>query len=92
MVTATLVHIETGIEFHKEGSLYNPTRDEKLLWGLFGTPPGIERLEQTFETEIDKLTGNTKKEIQLKCDKNFQKGVYSFLPTIGFNQNVELRW
>jgi len=92
MKTATLVHVETGVEFYKDGSLYTPTQEEKLLCAIFGTPSGIERLEQTFETEIDELVGFTKREIQAKCDENFKKGLYSFLPAMGFNQNVELRW
>ncbi len=92
MKTATLVHVETGIEFYKDGSLYNPTQQEKLMWVLFGTPSGVERLEQTFETEIDEISGFTKREIESKVDQNFRNGVYNFLPAMGFNHNVELRW
>jgi hypothetical protein len=89
---ATLVHVETGVEFYKDNSLYTPTKEEKLLWILFGYPSEVERLEQTFETEIDEFVGFTKREIQAKCDENFKKGLYNFLPAMGFNQNVELRW
>ena len=92
MKTATLVHVETGVEFYKDGSLYTPTQEEKLLWALFGTPYEVERLERTFETEIDELVGFTKREVESKCDENFKKGLYNFLPAMGFNQSVELRW
>jgi hypothetical protein len=34
----------------------------------------------------------TKREIQAKFDENFKKGLYNFLPAMGFNQIVELRW
>jgi hypothetical protein len=80
---ATLVHLETGIEYYKDGSLFKPSNDEKLLWALFGTPENIERIEQSFETEIDKFTGYSKKEIEAKVNQNIEKGLYSFLPTTG---------
>lgn len=92
MKYATLVHIETGVEYYKDGELYNPTQNEKMMWSLFGTPNNIVRFEETFETEIDDLVGFTKKEIQSKCDQNFKNGKYNFLPTMGFNNNVELRY
>ena len=92
MRTATLVHVETVVEFYKSGRLYFPTQKEKLFWALNGTPPEVKRLEQTFETEIDELVGFTKREIQAKCDENFKKGVYNFLPSMGFNENLELRF
>jgi hypothetical protein len=80
---ATLVHLETGIEYYKDGSLFTPSYNEKLLWSLFGTPENIERIEQSFETEIDEFTGYTKKEIEARVNQNIEKGLYSFLPTTG---------
>jgi len=94
MRVATLVHVEKGVEYHKEGELHpiTPTPEQKLLWSLYGTPEGITRVEQTFETEIDKFTGYTKREIEARVEENFKNGVYNFLPAMGVNQNVELRW
>jgi hypothetical protein len=80
---ATLVHLETGIEYYKDGSLFTPSSDEKLLWSLFGTPENIERIEQSFETEIDEFTGYSKREIKARVNQNIDKGLYSFLPTTG---------
>ena len=94
MRTATLVHVETGVEYYKEGELHpiTPTAEQKLLWALFGTPEGIIRIEQDFETEIDEFAGYTKREIESRVNENFKNGVYNFLPAMGVNQNVELRW
>lgn len=94
MKHATLVHIETGIEYYKDGELHPiiPSEKEKLLWSLFGTPEGVTRIEQTFETEIDEFVCFTKKEIELKVEDNFRKGVYNFLPAMGVNQSIELRY
>ena len=89
---ATLVHIETATEFYKNDSLYVPTANEKLLWSLFEMPKNIEKLEQTFETEIDEFRGYSKREIEAKLKENFKKGFYDFLPAIGINHNVELRF
>ena len=92
MKTATLVHIETGVEYYKDGSLFTPSANDKLLWSLFGTPENVERIEQTFETEIDELKGFTKREVEARLNENFKNGLYNFLPAMGVNQNVELRW
>jgi hypothetical protein len=89
---AKLVHVETGIEYYKNNSLYIPSSDEKLLWSIFGMPKNIEILEQTFETEIDEFRGYTKREIEAKLNENIKKGVYNYLPTIGINHNIELRF
>ena len=92
MRTARLIHVETRIEYYKDGSLYNPTHNEKLFWILFGLPIGIEMLEQTFETEIDTFTGKTKKELQAKFDLNMKNNIYGFLPIMEMNHNIELRF
>lgn len=94
MKTATLVHVEIGVEYHKDGELHpiTPTPEQKLLWSLFGTPEGITRVEQTFETKIDEFKGFTKREIEARVNENFKNGLYNFLPAMGVNQNVELRW
>jgi hypothetical protein len=89
---ATLVHVETGIEYYKNNSLFIPLANEKLLWSVFGMPKNIKRLEQTFETEIDKFKGYSKREIETKLNENFKKGFYDFLPSIGLNNNLELRF
>ena len=70
----------------------NEKHQEKLLWSLFGLPENITRLEQTFETEIDEFTGFTKREIEAKVNENFKNGHYNFLPPMGINQSIELRW
>lgn len=92
MKTATLVHVETGIEYYKNDILFIPSANEKLLWSLFGTPENVTMIQQTFETEIDEFTGFTKKEIESKVNDNFKKGLYNFLPAMGVNQNIELRF
>lgn len=86
---ATLIHLETGIEFYKNDSLYIPSSDEKLLWSLFGMPNDIQKLEQTFETEIDEFRGYSKREIEARVNDNFKNGNYNFLPVTG---NIELRY
>jgi hypothetical protein len=92
MTTAKLIHIETGVEYHKNGELHTPSVEQKLLWSLFGTPEGITRDEQTFETEIDEFTGSTKREIETRVNENFKNKIYNFLPAMGVNQNVVLRY
>ena len=92
MKTGTLIHIETGVEYYKDGSLYTPTFNEKLMWSLFGTPSGVERFEQTFETEIDEIIGFTKQDIQSRVNENFKNGAYNYLPVMGINHSIELRF
>ena len=92
MKTATLVHVETGTEYYKNDILFIPSANEKLLWSLFGTPENVIMIQQTFETQIDEFTGFTKKEIEAKVNDNFKKGLYNFLPSMGVNQNIELRF
>jgi hypothetical protein len=92
MTHATLVHIETGIEYHNHLGLFSPTDSQKLLWSIFGTPENVTRIERVFETEIDSFTGYTKKEVEAKCNQNFKSGCYSFLPPMGVNHSVELRY
>ena len=86
---ATLIHLETGIEFYKNDSLYIPSSDEKLLWSLFGMPNNIQKLQETFETEIDEFRGYSKREIEARVNDNFKNGNYNFLPVTG---NIELRY
>jgi hypothetical protein len=92
MTTATLVHVEIGIEYYKDDSLYFPKFHEKLLWELLGLPEGVEKLQETFETEIDQFIGYTKKEVQSKYEQNLKNGNYNFLPPIGVNQYLKLRF
>ena len=92
MKTGTLVHVETGVEYYKNDNIFTPSANEKLLWSLFGTPKEIVKLEQTFETEIDEFTGYTKREIEAKLNENLKNGKYNFLPAMGINQNLELRY
>lgn len=92
MQTAQLVHIETGVEYYQNGSLFCPSPEQKLLWCLTGLPDGIEKIEETFETEIDSFVGFTKREIEAKMNENFKKGIYNYLPAMGVRQNIELRW
>lgn len=92
MKSATIVHQETGVEFYKDGELFNPTFNQKAMWILYGMPEDIQRLEQVFETEIDEITGFSKREVEAKFDKNFKDGKYNFLPAMGFNHNIILRF
>lgn len=89
---ATLVHIETGVEYYENGSLITPTPEQKLLWFLIGLPVGVERIEQTFETEIAEFSGYTKKDIQAMVDADFANGKFSFLPAVGVQHNFELKY
>ena len=86
---ATLVHVETGVEYYKNDNLFTPSADEKLLWSLFGMPKNIQKLEETFETDIDVFTGYTKREIETRVNDNFKNGNYNFLPAAG---SLELRY
>lgn len=92
MKTARLIHIENVTEYYKDGNLYYPSRNEKLLWSIFGIPNNVEILEKTFETEVDVVRGSSKKEIDNIVQENFEKGVYNFLPPMGINNTIELRW
>ena len=92
MTYASLIHIETGVEYYKNDNLFYPSANEKLLWTIFGTPDDIKMIVQTFETEIDNYTGSSKKEVQAKVNKNFKDGLYNFLPSMGVNHNIEIRW
>lgn len=92
MVYASLVHVETGVEYHQNDMLIFPSPDQKLLWLVCGLPDGVTRLEETFETEIDEFTGRSKSEIERRVQQNFKDGKYSFLPPLGVNQSVELRY
>lgn len=92
MKTATLVHVEKGVEYYQNETLFFPSSEQKLLWSLFGKPENVTIIEQTFETEIDEFIGYTKREIQAKADENIKNGLYNFLPAIGINHNIELRF
>ena len=92
MVTAQLIHIETGVEYYNIDELINPTYHQKLLWSIFGTPTEITRKEQVFETVIDEFTGFTKKEVQYTINEKIQQGHYNYLPVMGVNQSLEVRW
>jgi hypothetical protein len=87
MLKAILVHKEFGVEYYKNGSLIQPTKEEKLKWELYGLPNDIEKIEQSFETTIDEFVGKTKKEIQTKSDENIRIGKYDYL---GTNPNLNL--
>jgi len=87
MLKAILVHKEFGVEYYKNGSLIQPTKEEKLKWELYGLPNDIEKIEQSFETTIDEFVGKTKKEIQIKSDENIRSGKYNYL---GTNPNLNL--
>lgn len=92
MKTGTLVHIETGTEYYNEGTFFNPSGEEKLLWSLFGPPKEIEIINSTFETVIDEITGFSKREVEAKVNDNFKSGLYNFLPPMGINHNIVLRF
>lgn len=92
MKTASLVHVEIATEYYKDGSLYYPSSNEKLLWDIFGTPENVIKNHQIFETEIDVLTGFTKKEVEHKVNENFKNEKYNYLPAMGVNNTIELRF
>jgi hypothetical protein len=87
MLKAILVHKEFGVEYYKNGSLIQPTKQEKLKWEVYGLPNDVEKIEQSFETTIDEFVGKTKKEIQSKSDENIRSGKYNYL---GTNPNLNL--
>ena len=94
MKTASLVHVEIGIEYYKgsELEIIEPTAQQKLLWEIVGMPNDVIKTEQKLETEIDRITGKTKREVESQVNKNFLDGMYDFLPPIGVNHSVELRF
>ena len=61
MTYASLIHIETGVEYYKNDNLFYPSANEKLLWSIFGTPDDVKMIVHTFETEIDNYIGFSKK-------------------------------
>jgi len=83
MKAASLIHIETGVEYYKDGSLLNPSTNEKLMWAIYGLPEGIEKNEKTFETEIDEFIGFNEKEIKYRLSENIKNGLYNYLPSDG---------
>jgi hypothetical protein len=82
-----VVHKEYGIEYYKDDSLIEPTKDEKLKWEIYGLPKGIVKKEQYFETIVDEFNGKTKKEIEEILNKNISSGKYNYL---GSNPNLQL--
>ena len=82
-----VVHKEYAIEYYKDDSLIQPTKDEKLKWEIYGLPNGIVKKEQYFETIIDEFNGKTKKEIEEILNKNISIGKYNYL---GHNPNLQL--
>ena len=87
MLKAILVHKEFGVEYYKNGSLIQPTKQEKLKWEVYGLPNDVEKIEESFETTIDEFVGKTKKEIQSKSDEKIRSGKYNYL---GTNPNLNL--
>jgi hypothetical protein len=92
VVHAELLHKETGVEYYKNGNLFEPEANEKLLWAIFGMPDDVQRIEKKFESVIDTFCGFNKREIDARLNENFKKGCYDFLPAIGFNHSIELRF
>lgn len=78
-IKGKLVHIELGIEYYENDSLINPTKEQKLLWEIYGLPKNIEKIEQSSETTIDEVFGKNKKEIQDKINEKIKNGQYSYL-------------
>ena len=78
-IKGKLVHIELGIEYYENDSLINPTKEQKLLWEIYGLPKNIEKIEQSSETTIDEVFGKNKKEIQDKINEKIKNGEYSYL-------------
>jgi len=92
MKTAELVHTEKGTEYYREGNLFAPSFDEKLLWFIVGLPSDIEVIDREFQTVIDQFTGFSKREIESRCNENISAGVYSFLPSMGINHSLTLKF
>jgi len=88
-ISANIIHIEKRVEYYDNGNLINPTLNEKLNWTIYGMPDNIEKREQTFETIIDKVSGNTKKEIDSKINTNIANGEYNYL---GWNPDLQVRF
>ena len=86
-IQGKVIHKEYGIEYYDNGSLIQPTQKTKLQWEIFGFPNNIEKKEQSFETIIDEIYGNTQKEISNKFYNNLANDKYSYL---GFNANLSL--
>jgi predicted RNA methylase len=86
-IQGKVIHKEYGIEYYDNGSLIQPTQKTKVQWEIFGFPNNIEKKEQSFETIIDEIYGNTQKEISNKFYNNLANDKYSYL---GFNPNLSL--
>ena len=86
-IKGKVIHKEYGIEYYDNGNLIHPTQENKQKWLIFGFPNNIEKKEQSFETIIDEIYGNTQKEISNKFDNNLINRKYSYL---GFNPNLSL--
>jgi hypothetical protein len=88
-LSAELIHIENAIEYYKNDSLINPTKEQKLNWEIFGLADGIEKIEQKFETTIDEFYGNTKKDIENQYNEKLSSGYYDYL---GLNPQIILKY
>lgn len=92
MYTASLIHVETATEYYENEIFINPSANQKLAWELYGIPTNIKKDVKTFETIIDEFTGHTKKEIESKVNENFKNGAYNYLPSMGCNSTIDLRY
>lgn len=88
-IKGKVIHKEDVIEYYDNGNLIQPTIETKLQWELNGFPNNIEKIEQSFETIIDEIYGNTQKEIINKFENNLINNKYSYLD---FNPNLSLRY
>ena len=86
-IKGKVIHKEDVIEYYDNGNLIQPTKETKLQWEVYGFPNNIEKIEQSFETIIDEIYGNTQKEISNKFDNNLINNKYSYLD---FNPNLSL--
>jgi hypothetical protein len=83
--SAKLFHSQVVVEFTRNGSLFNPTDGEKLLWELVGLPDNVNKVVKNFDTVVATANGKTKKEIFAKFDTMVNNGE---LDSLGFAPDV----
>ncbi|MFY8161507.1 MAG: hypothetical protein ACOVNU_09270 [Candidatus Kapaibacteriota bacterium] len=79
---AKVIHNENRFEYYENDNLISPTSSQKFYWDMFGFPKGVERKEELFVTEIDEISGKTKKEVYSIYENNLKEGKYQYINNI----------
>lgn len=79
MKIAHVTHVENVSEYRKNGNLFTPNENQKLLWAIFGLPENIEKEQKIFETVIDEIRYITQKELNFIYQAKLQSGEYKYI-------------